>query len=40
MSQLAAQRDCPHCSGPVSIVALLTTPEVARPQIPITAPKE
>jgi endogenous inhibitor of DNA gyrase (YacG/DUF329 family) len=36
--QLAAQRDCPHCGGPVSIVALLTTPEAARPQIPITAP--
>jgi endogenous inhibitor of DNA gyrase (YacG/DUF329 family) len=39
LPQLAAQRDCPHCGGQVSIVALLTTPEVARPQIPITAPE-
>ena len=39
LPQLAAQRDCPHCGGPVSIVALLTTPEAARPQIPITAPE-
>ncbi|MCU1679503.1 MAG: hypothetical protein JWQ81_242 [Amycolatopsis sp.] len=37
LPQLAAQRDCPHCGGPVSIVTLLTTPEAARPQIPITA---
>ena len=39
LPQLAVQRDCPHCGGPVTIVALLTTPEVARPQIPITAPE-
>ncbi|WP_410625696.1 hypothetical protein [Amycolatopsis sp. cmx-8-4] len=39
LPQLAAQRDCPHCGGQVSIVALLTTPEVARPKIPITAPE-
>jgi endogenous inhibitor of DNA gyrase (YacG/DUF329 family) len=39
LPQLAAQRDCPHCGGPVSIVALLTTPEVARPQIPTAAPE-
>lgn len=37
LPQLAAQRDCPHCGGPVSIVALLTTPEAARPQIPVAA---
>jgi len=37
LPQLAAQRDCPHCGGPVSIVALLTTPEAARPQIPAAA---
>jgi hypothetical protein len=34
----AAQRDCPHCGGPVTIVALLTTPEAARPSMPIAAP--
>jgi hypothetical protein len=28
----AALRDCPHCGEPVAIVALLTTPHVARPQ--------
>jgi len=39
LPQLAAQRDCPHCGGPVSIFALLTTPEAARPQIPITTPE-
>jgi endogenous inhibitor of DNA gyrase (YacG/DUF329 family) len=39
LPQLAAQRECPHCGGPVSIVALLTTPEAARPQIPVTAPE-
>jgi hypothetical protein len=39
LPQIAAQRDCPHCGGPVSIVALLTTPEVARPQIPTAAPE-
>lgn len=29
----AAQRDCPHCGEPVTIVALLTTPQIAGPQI-------
>lgn len=29
----AAQRDCPHCGQPVTIVALLTTPQIAGPQI-------
>jgi endogenous inhibitor of DNA gyrase (YacG/DUF329 family) len=38
MPQLAAQRDCPHCGGPVTIVALLTTPEAARPHMPAAAP--
>lgn len=28
----AAQRDCPHCGEPITIVALLTTPQLARPQ--------
>lgn len=27
-------RACPHCGGEVSIVALLTTPEAARPTLP------
>lgn len=30
----AALRDCPHCGQPVTIVALLTTPQVAQ-QTPI-----
>ena len=34
LPQTVAQRDCPHCGGPVTIVALLTTPEAARPQMP------
>src|SRR5687768_16778104 len=38
LPQTVAQRDCPHCGGPVTIVALLTTPEAARPQMPIAAP--
>lgn len=29
----AATRDCPHCGQPVTIVALLATPEAARPTI-------
>jgi hypothetical protein len=33
-----ATRDCPHCGQPITIVALLTTPEAARPQMPIAAP--
>ena len=40
----AAQRDCPHCGQPVTIVALLTTPQIAGPQItgpqPATATPE
>lgn len=36
--QPAAQRDCPHCGGPITIVALLTTPEAARPTMPAAAP--
>lgn len=31
----AALRDCPHCGQPVTIVALLTTPQVAQ-QTPAT----
>jgi endogenous inhibitor of DNA gyrase (YacG/DUF329 family) len=27
----AARRECPHCGQPVTIVALLTTPQVAQP---------
>lgn len=29
-----AVRNCPHCDKPVTIVALLATPEAARPTIP------
>lgn len=29
-----ASRACPHCGEQVSIVALLTTPEAARPAVP------
>lgn len=35
LPQPAAQRDC---GRPVTIVALLTTPEAARPQMPMAAP--
>ena len=35
-----ATRNCPHCDQPVTIVALLATPEVARPSIPTTSPPE
>ncbi len=38
LPQPAAHRECPHCGGPVTIVALLTTPEAARPQLPTAAP--
>jgi len=30
----ATIRDCPHCGAPIAIVALLTTPHVARPDTP------
>lgn len=33
-----ATRNCPHCDKPVTIVALLATPEAARPTIPATSP--
>lgn len=29
-----AVRNCPHCDKPATIVALLATPEAARPAIP------
>jgi hypothetical protein len=29
----AALRDCPHCGRPITIVALLTTPQIAGPQL-------
>lgn len=38
LPQPAAHRECPHCGGPITIVALLTTPEAARPQPPMAAP--
>ena len=31
--QPAATRDCPHCGQPVTIVALLTTPQAAQPKL-------
>src|SRR2546423_1082723 len=34
----AAIRDCPHCGQPVAIVALLTTPQVAGPQLATGTP--
>ena len=34
--QPAATRSCPHCGNPVTIVALLTTPQAARPAPPLT----
>jgi hypothetical protein len=30
----ATIRNCPHCGEPVAVVALLTTPHVARPDTP------
>lgn len=36
--QPAAVRDCPHCGEPITIVALLTTPEAARPTTPNPTP--
>lgn len=36
--QPAAVRDCPHCGEPITIVALLTTPEAARPTTPNPPP--
>lgn len=35
-----ATRNCPHCDQPVTIVALLATPEAARPAIPTAVPSE
>ena len=34
----AALRDCPHCGEPITIVALLTTPQIARPQLATGTP--
>ncbi|MER6433747.1 hypothetical protein ABT272_39470 [Streptomyces sp900105245] len=34
----AATRNSPHCDQPVTIVALLATPEAARPTIPAPVP--
>jgi endogenous inhibitor of DNA gyrase (YacG/DUF329 family) len=34
----AALRDCPHCGQPVTIVALLTTPQIAAPQLATGTP--
>ncbi|MGW1761024.1 hypothetical protein [Streptomyces mirabilis] len=33
-----ATRNCPHCHQPVTIVALLATPEAARPSVPTPSP--
>jgi hypothetical protein len=32
--QTTTIRNCPHCSQPITIVALLTTPHAARPSTP------
>jgi hypothetical protein len=34
----AALRNCPHCDQPITIVAMLATPEAARPNIPNRVP--
>jgi hypothetical protein len=34
----AALRDCPHCGEPIAIVALLTTPQIAAPQLAAGTP--
>lgn len=33
-----AARNCPHCQQPVTTVALLATPEAARPSVPTAIP--
>jgi hypothetical protein len=33
-----ALRDCPHCGELITIVALLTTPQIAGPQLPTSTP--
>lgn len=35
-----ATRNCPHCDQPITIVALLATPQAARPTIPYSTPPE
>jgi len=37
--QPAATRNCPHCGEPITIVALLTTPQIARPHLPVLPPQ-
>jgi hypothetical protein len=37
--QPAATCNCPHCGQPVTIVALLTTPQAARPRLPAHPPQ-
>ncbi|MFF0476548.1 hypothetical protein [Streptomyces sp. NPDC004284] len=34
----AVPRNCPHYQQPVTIVALLATPEAARPAMPVRSP--
>jgi predicted component of type VI protein secretion system len=29
---------CPHCGQPITVIALLTTPQAARPRLPGTTP--
>ena len=36
--QPTAIRGCPHCGQPVTIVALLATPQAARPRLPEITP--
>ena len=36
--QPAATRDCPHCGKQITIVALLTTPQIAGPQLAAGTP--
>ena len=36
--QPVATSGCPHCGQPVTIVALLATPQAARPRLPDTTP--
>jgi endogenous inhibitor of DNA gyrase (YacG/DUF329 family) len=36
--QPAATRECPHCGKAVAIVALLTTPQIAGPQLATGTP--
>jgi hypothetical protein len=36
--QPVATSGCPHCGEPITVIALLTTPQIARPRLPALSP--